>query len=110
MLKNNKPIYISKRMFKNLWQRYEIYSDRLELTSWFLFHKIKIPIKEIASIEKNPRNLKSFYWRAIMLDFGSIFEYVEVKKNTGFFRIIRFVPDNIDVFIDKTKKQLKIIY
>ena len=102
-MNNDKPIYLSKRMFRNLWQRYAIYSDRLELTSWFFFSKIKIPIKEIVSVEKNPRNLKSLRWSLIILDFASIFECVEIKKNTGFFKIIRFVPSNIDVFIYKIK-------
>jgi hypothetical protein len=44
------PTYVSSRTVANLWQEYRIFPDRLELQSWFLFHTIVIPAREILTI------------------------------------------------------------
>ena len=90
--------YLSKRKFRNLYQRYAIYPDRLELTSWFLLHKLTIPIVNIVSIKKSSPSLTL---TALKIDLSDFFEHVILEKNTGFFKHIRFIPDNIDAFINK---------
>jgi hypothetical protein len=48
------PVHVSRRTPASLWQKYRIYSDRLELQSWFIFHTIVIPGREILEIEVRP--------------------------------------------------------
>jgi len=48
------PIYVSRRTAASLWQEYRIFSDRLELQSWILFHTLLIPANEILDIEVRP--------------------------------------------------------
>jgi len=36
---SEEPLYVSRRLFRNLWQRYRIYADRVEL-QFFTCRKI----------------------------------------------------------------------
>jgi hypothetical protein len=63
-------LHVSRRMLASLWQEYRIYSDRLELQSWILFHTVVIPANEILDIEVRPSvfsERKGFVW-GIKLD------------------------------------------
>ena len=50
-LSNRSPLYVSKRSFKNLWQEYRIYPDRIELQCWIALHTLKIPVRDIVDIQ-----------------------------------------------------------
>ena len=95
------PVYVSRRTPAGLWQEYRIYSDRLELQSWILFHTVVIPARVILEIEIRPSvftGRKGFTW-GIKLDNSDLFRHVQVRRKTGFWKCIAFTPDNPDEFV-----------
>ena len=95
------PVYVSRRTPASLWQGYRIFSDRLELQSWILFHTIVIPAREILTIEARPSvfsGRKGFTW-GIKLDNSDLHRHVRVRRKTGFWKCIAFTPDNPDEFV-----------
>jgi len=95
------PLFVSRRTPASLWQEYRIYSDRLELQAWILFHTIVIPTKEILTIEVRPSvfsGRKGFTW-GIKLDNSDLCRHILVRRKTGFWKRIAFTPDNPDEFL-----------
>lgn len=96
-----KPLHDSRRTAAGLWQEYRIYSDRLELQSWILFHTIVIPAREILEIEVRPSvfsGRKGITW-GVKLDNSDLCRHVLVTKKTGVFKRLAFTPDNPDEFV-----------
>ena len=94
------PVHVSRRTPASLWQEYRIYSDRLELQSWFLFHTVIIPAREILEIEVRPSvfgGSKGITW-GIKLDMTDLHRHVLVRRRTGFWKRLAFTPDNPDEF------------
>ena len=94
------PLLVSRRTAARLWQEYRIYSDRLELQSWILFHTIVIPANEILAIEVRPSvfsGRKGFTW-GVKLDNADLCRHVLLTRRSGFFKRIAFTPDNPDEF------------
>jgi hypothetical protein len=94
-------LHISRRTAASLWQEYRIYSDRLELQSWFLFHTVIIPASEILGIEVRPSvfsGRKGFVW-GIKLDNSDLCRHVLVTRKNGPFKRLAFTPDNPDEFV-----------
>ena len=82
------PVLVSRRTPASLWQQYRIYSDRLELQSWILFHTIVIPANEILEIEVRPSvfsGRKGFTW-GIKLDNSDLCRHVLVTRKNGLFK------------------------
>ena len=95
------PLFVSRRTPASLWQEYRIYSDRLELQAWILFHTIAIPTNEILTIEVRPSvfsGRKGFTW-GIKLDNSDLCRHILVRRKTGFWKRIAFTPDNPDEFL-----------
>ena len=95
------PLLVSRRMGASLWQEYRIFSDRLELQSWILFHTIVIPAREILEIEVRPSlfsGRKGFTW-GIKLDNSDFCRHVLVVRKSGLFKRIAFTPDKPDEFV-----------
>jgi len=98
---SEQPIHVSRRTSAGLWQEYRIYSDRLELQSWILFHTVVIPAREILEIEVRPSvfsGCKGFTW-GIKLDMTDLHRHILVRRKTGFWKRIAFTPDNPDEFV-----------
>jgi len=94
-------LFVSRRTPASLWQEYRIYSDRLELQSWFLFHTLVIPAREILEIAVRPSvfsGRKGFTW-GVKLDNSDLCRHVLVARKTGVFKRIAFTPDNPDEFV-----------
>ena len=94
------PLYVSRRTGASLWQEYRIYSDRLELQAWILFHTVVIPAREILAIEVRPSffgGRKGFTW-GIKLDNSDLCRHVLVTRKSGLFKRIAFTPDKPDEF------------
>jgi len=84
-----------------LWQEYRIYSDRLELQSWLLFHTVIVPHNEILAVEVRPsifNGRKGFIW-GIKLDNCDFCRHILLKRKSGLFKRIGFTPDNPEEFI-----------
>jgi hypothetical protein len=93
-------LLVSRRTAASLWQEYRIFSDRLELQSWILFHTVVSPANEILSIEVRPSvfsGRKGFTW-GVKLDNADLCRHVLLTRKTGFWKRIAFTPDNPDEF------------
>ena len=95
------PIYVSRRTRASLWQEYRIYSDRLELQSWTLFHTIVIPADDILEIEVRPSAFsgRKGFTLGIKLDMTDLCRHVLIRRNSGFWKCLAFTPENPDEFV-----------
>lgn len=102
------PVLVSCRTPASLWQEYRIFSDRLELQSWILFHTVVIPANKILEIEVRPSvfsGRKGFAW-GIKLDNSDLCRHVLVTRKNGWFKRLAFTPDNPDEFVRVCKSML----
>jgi hypothetical protein len=100
------PLYVSKCSFKNLWQQYRIYPDRIELECWFGFHTLKIPLRDIVDITvRSPFSSRRGFpgLLCMKIDQADFCRHIVIKKKSGFMRYIAFTPDNPDEFADIIK-------
>ena len=87
------PLYKSKRKFKNMWQEYRVFDDRVELAT--IFKTLVIPFEQVNRIAvANPFR---GWWR-LKLDWADFHEHVELDKATGLFRHLAFTPDDPETF------------
>ena len=85
---------------KSLWQKYEIFEDRVELhTKWA--GTFKIPFDQIERVEVYPPVLRSLLLHirhclpiGIKLDAADINEHVILDKNSGLVRHLLFTPED----------------
>jgi hypothetical protein len=87
------PLYKSNRMFKNLWQEYCVFDDRVELAT--LFKTLAIPFEQVEGVAvANPYR---GWWR-FKLDWADFYKHVDLDKATGLFRHLAFTPDDPETF------------
>jgi hypothetical protein len=96
---NQSPIYTSNCTKKSLWQKYEIFDDRVELHTWV--GTFKIPFDQIEKIEVYPPVLQSLRLHlrnclpiGIKLDAADLKEHVVLDKKKGIVRHILFTPED----------------
>jgi hypothetical protein len=96
---NTIPIYTSNCTKKSLWQKYEIFEDRVELHTWV--GNFKIPFEQIEKVEVFPPALKSLRLHlknclpvAVHLDAINFKEHVILDKKKGIIRHILFTPED----------------
>ena len=102
----DQPLYVSRRLFKNLWQQYRIYSDRIELRSCAGCKLIRA--EDIADVEVRPPVAIGdvFRWKgfaqsfALKLDLADLYRHVAIQRRSGWIRHIRFTPDDPDTFVN----------
>lgn len=112
---NQNPIYISNCTKKSLWQKYEIFADRVELHSWV--GNIKIPFDQVEKIEVYPPVLKSLRLHVknclpfgLHLDAVDFKEHVVLDKKEGLVRHFLFTPEDPAEFkrvLDKVLDQFR---
>lgn len=115
MNSDQKPIYVSPRSFRSLWQEYRIYPDRLELECWIALHKLVIPATEIVEIEIRPpfvpvdlfRGKSLRYSSPLKMDCADVQRHVAVIRKSGFMRHLRFTPADPDKFVEVCKSIMK---
>jgi len=99
------PLYVSARSFRNLWQEYRIYTDRIELKSC-VGRKV-IPAGDIVDIEVRPYMAIEDIFRgkgfreclALKLDLADFYPHVAIHRRSGWFKHIRITPDDPDTFV-----------
>ena len=97
------PLYESRRLPKNLWQRYGVYRDRIELVSWF--GRFRIRFEDVVAIELSESLVRSMAkgqmgtLRGMKLDWADFIPHVEVRTSRGAIRSFRFTPDDPHEFI-----------
>ena len=100
------PIYESKPTKKSIGNAYTIYSDRIELRCKFPFmtKTFVITKEDLISIDVfKPPVIRTTFW-ALKLDLADLKEHVGIKRKTGFFKQLRFTPENPEAFVLKTRE------
>jgi hypothetical protein len=110
-LSKQTPLYVSKRSFKNFWQQYRIYLDRIELQCWMLLHTLKIPIREIVDIHVSPpfslgkllRRKGSLDFLGLKIDLTDSYHHNVITRRSRLGKHICFTPDDPEEFADIIK-------
>jgi hypothetical protein len=92
-------------MFRNLWQQYRIYTDRIELRSC-VGRKV-IRAEEIINVEVRPPVVIGDLFRhkgfarsfALKLDLADFYHHVGIHRQSGWIKHIRITPDDPDTFV-----------
>jgi hypothetical protein len=104
------PLYKSRPTKKSIGNEYCIYTDRIELRCRFPFFSKTLVIKkdDLVSIELfKPPVIRTTFW-ALKLDLADFNEHVEIKRINGFFKQLRFTPENPKEFIAKAREIFKL--
>lgn len=102
----DKPLYESRPARKSLGNAYSIFFNRIELRCRFLFFTKTLVIKkeDLISIEIfRPPVIRTTFW-ALKLDLADLNEHVGINRRTGFFKQLRFTPENPKEFIVKARE------
>ena len=106
-------LYTSKRLPKSLWQKYQIYTDRITLG--FCVGQTTIQVSDIVDVEVRPpvviadllRGKGFLYSLALKLDLADLFRHVAIHRRTGWMKHIRITPDDPDRFVDVCKSLIE---
>ena len=91
---DKKSLYESEGSIKSLWNTYKIYDDHIELDFRIFFTKILISKDELVAIDiHKPPVIRTAFW-ALKLDLADFYTHIAIKRNSGFFKQIRFTPKN----------------
>ena len=104
------PLYESRPAKKSMDNEYYIYADRIELRCRFPFITKTLVIKrdDLISIDifKAPV-IRTTFW-ALTLDRADFNEHVGIQRRNGFFKQLRFTPENPKEFVAKVKELFKL--
>ena len=100
------PLYESVPTRKSLGNRYAVYSDRIELRCRFPFVTKTLVIKkeDLVSIDTYRPPVLQTTFRALKLDMADLNEHVGIKRKNGFFKQLRFTPENPGEFVSKVRE------
>lgn len=109
----DQPLYESARLFRNLWQLYRIYTDRIELRS-FIGRKV-IRADDIIHVEVRPPLVIGDLFRgrswaeglALKLDLADLCRHVAIHRRSGWIKHICFTPDDPDTFVNVCQTIMK---
>ena len=110
---DEQPLYESRRMFRNLWQRYRVYADRIELRSC-VGTKV-IPADDILDVEVRPAGVIGDLFRgkglayslALKIELADFCRHVAIHRRSGWIKYVRFTPDDLDEFVRVCKSIMK---
>ena len=99
------PLYVSAKSFRNLWQGYRIYADRIELRSFCGRRTIRAG--DIVDVEVRPPMVIGDIFRgkgfkeslALKLDLADLYPHVAIHRRYGWFKHLRITPDDPDTFV-----------
>lgn len=101
-------VYKSAASVKSLGNEYSIFADRIELKCRFPFVNQTLIIQRdaLVSIEVyQPPVIRTTFW-ALKLDLADLHEHVGIERKSGFFRQLRFTPENPKEFVSRAKDTL----
>jgi len=91
-------LYESKGTPRSLWNNYRIFDDRIELQFRLFFTKIIIQREAFVKVGVyKPPVIRTVFW-ALKLDLADCYNHIEIERNHGLFKKIRFTPANPDEF------------
>ena len=85
---------------------YSIYSDRIELRCRFPFLTKTLVVNkdDLISIDIFKPPVIRTTFRALELDLADLKEHVGIKRKNGFFKQLRFTPENPKEFVSKARE------
>ena len=100
------PLYESGPTKKSIGNRYAVYSDRIELRCRFPFvtRTLVIDKDDLISIAIFKPPVVRTTFRALKLDLADFKEHVGLSRRNGFFKQLRFTPENPQEFVAKVKE------
>lgn len=100
------PLYQSAPTKKSMGNTYTIYSDRIELACRFPFITKTLVIKkeDLILIDTYKPPVIRTTFRALKLDLADLKEHVGIKRKSGFFKQLRFTPENPKAFVLKVRE------
>ena len=104
------PLYTSRPSKKSISNEYRIYIDRIELRCRFPFFSKTLVIKKDDLISIGifkPPVIRTTFW-ALKLDLADFNEHLGIRRTKGFFKQLRFTPDNPQAFVAKVKELFKV--
>jgi hypothetical protein len=106
MKSTHTPLYKSVPTKKSIGNEYSIYTDRIELRCRFPFLTKTLVIKknDLISIDIFKPPVVRTTFRALKLDLADLKEHVGIKRKNGFFKQLRFTPENPKEFVSKVKE------
>ena len=106
MKSTDTPLYKSIPTKKSIGNEYSIYSDRIELRCRFPFFNKTLVVKknDLVSIDIFKPPVIRTTFRALKLDLADLKEHVGIKRKNGFFKQLRFTPENPKEFISKARE------
>ena len=102
----DQPLYESRPTRKSMGNTYTIFFDRIELRCRFLFSTKTWLIKkdDLDSIDVfRPPVIRTTFW-ALKLDLADLNEHVGIQRKNGFFKQLRFTPENPQEFTAKVRE------
>lgn len=106
------PLYQSNCTARNLWQKYEIFPDHLELHTHL--GNLRIPFDQIEAADVVPPVLQSIRLHlrrclpvGVKLDCADFSEHVLLDKKSGIIRHVLFTPENPTEFRKVLQMALK---
>ncbi len=100
------PLYESAPTKKSIGNRYVIYSDRIELRCRFPFitKTLLIGKEDLISIDTYKPPVIRTTFKALKVDLADLKEHVGITRKNGFFKQLRFTPENPEEFVSKVKE------
>ena len=107
------PLYESESTAKNIWQKYRIFGDRIEIDT--LFGMMTVPFDHIERAEVSESEVKGLmrgdlhlkgFRPALKVDWANFFEHVVVDKDQGYIRRILLTPADPEEFTRRLDEAL----
>lgn len=102
-------LYHSPPSFRSLRNEYVIYADRIELHCRLpFFPKVfVIPREELESVDVFPSLVFRTSRTALKLDLADLYEHVGITRRHGWFKQLRFTPDDPAAFVAQAQHLLQ---
>jgi len=91
-------LYRSEGALRSLWNTYSIYEDRIELEFKLFFTTIIIRRSEFVGVDIFRPPVIRTSWGALKLDFADFYTHVGITRNCGYFKELRFTPEDPQKF------------
>ena len=109
MEKTDRPLYASSATMKSMGNTYLVYPDRIELRCRlpFMWKTFVVSKEDLVAIDVFKPPVIRTTWRALKLDLADLKAHVGLQRKTGFFKQLRFTPEDPEAFVAKVKEVFK---
>jgi hypothetical protein len=110
MAHSETPVYTSSATKKSMGNTYTVYPDRIELRCRFPFMWKTLVVKkeDLVAIDVFKPPVIRTTWRALKLDLADLKAHVGLERKSGFFKQLRFTPEDPEAFVAKVREAFAI--